>query len=79
MIKIVVGQNMMKKTVEADETVATVRSVLEDAGMDPNATFHLDGDVVTADMMGKTFLELGRMDSAATYFLSSVTKADSAC
>ena len=46
--------------------------------MNPNATFHLDGDVVTSDMLDKTFMALDRFDSQTPYFLTAVTKADSA-
>ena len=78
MIKVTIGQNMNRKTVEVDESTTTLRSVLESNGMNPNATFHLDGDVVTADMLDKTFMDLDRFDSQTPYFLTAVTKAHSA-
>lgn len=76
MIKVTVGQNLMKKVFnDIDESTMTLRSVLEKAGMNTAATFHLDGDVVTADMMDKTFAANGVYENC---YLVSVTKADSA-
>lgn len=76
MIKVTVGQNMVKKTVDVDESTQTLRSVLEENGMDANRfTFHLDGDTVTRDMLDKTFAENGIYENC---FLVSVSKTDSA-
>ncbi len=76
MIKVTVGQNMVKKTVEVDESTQTLRNVLNDNGMDANRfTFHLNGDAVTQDMLDKTFVENGVYENC---FLVSVSKTDSA-
>lgn len=76
MINVTIGQNMMKKTVSVDESTTTLRSVLEENGMDAGRfTFHLNGDTVTDDMMDKTFAQ---NDVYENCFLTSVTKADSA-
>ncbi len=76
MIKVTIGQNMVKKSVEVDESTATLRSVLENNGMDANRfTFHLNGDAVTSDMMDKTFVQNGVYEDC---FLVSVSKTDSA-
>lgn len=75
MIKVTIGQNMIRKTVEIDESTTTLRSALENAGMNTSATFWLDSDVVTPPMMEKTFAECGVYDNC---YLTSVTKADSA-
>lgn len=76
MINVTIGQNLMKKTVSVDESTATLRNVLEENGMDASrATFHLNGDAVTADMMDKTFAQNGIYENC---YLVSVQKADSA-
>lgn len=75
MIKVTIGQNMMRKTVEVDESTTTLRSALESAGMNTAATFWLDADVVTPPMMDQTFAACGVYDNCN---LTSVTKADSA-
>lgn len=67
---------MMKKTVEVDESTATLRSALEENGMDAgSSTFHLNGDTVTGDMLDRTFAENNIYEDC---YLTSVTKADSA-
>mgnify|MGYP005769727875 FL=1 len=76
MIKVTVGSNMNRRTVEVDESTTTLRSVLDNAGIDyTRFTVHLDGDTVTSDKLDKTFAENGVMDNC---FLVSVSKTDSA-
>lgn len=76
MINVTVGSNMNRRTVSVDESTTTLRSVLENNGIDYNRfTVHLDGDPVTNDKLDKTFAENGVFDNC---FLVSVSKTDSA-
>ena len=78
MIKVTVGMNLVRRPAkEVDESTTTLRSVLDEAGIDyARQTVHLNGDTVTADMLDKTFAANGIYEDC---FLASVTKADSAC
>lgn len=76
MINVTIGSNMSRRTVTVDESTTTLRSVLDQNGLDYNRfTFHLDGDTVTADKLDKTFAENGVFENC---FLVSVSKTDSA-
>lgn len=76
MINITVGQNAMKRTISVDESTTTIREALDTCGMDASrTTFHLNADVVTGDMLDKTFAQC---DVYENCFLTAVVKADSA-
>lgn len=76
MINVTIGSNMSRRTVAVDESTTTLRSVLDQNGLDYNRfTVHLDGDTVTADKLDKTFAENGVFENC---FLVSVSKTDSA-
>lgn len=76
MIKVNVSSNFVSNTFEVDESTTTVRSVLDQAGIDYNRFQVLLGaQVVTPDKRDKTFVQLGVYEDC---FLSSTTKADSA-
>lgn len=76
MIKVNVSSNFVSNTFEVDESTTTVRSVLDQAGVDYNRFQVLLGaQVVTPDKRDKTFVQLGVYDDC---FLSTTTKADSA-
>lgn len=76
MINVTIGSNMSRRTVTVDESTTTLRSVLDENGLDYNRfTVHLDGDTVTADKLDKTFAENGVFENC---FLVSVSKTDSA-
>lgn len=76
MINVTIGSNMSRRTVTVDESTTTLRSVLDQNGLDYNRfTVHLDGDTVTADKLDKTFAENGVFENC---FLVSVSKTDSA-
>lgn len=76
MIKVTVGSNFNQKVVEVDESVDTVRKVLDDNHIDYNRfTVFLTGDVVRTDMLDKTFAQNGVYEDC---YLVTTTKADSA-
>lgn len=76
MIKVTVGINLNRETVEVDESTTTIRSVLDNNGIDYNRYMvNLNGDVVSSANIDKTFAEAGVYSDC---FLTSVTKADSA-
>jgi hypothetical protein len=78
MIKVFVGSNLSRESVTVDETSTTLRSVMDDKGVDYNRfTCHLNGDTVSASDLDKTFADCG-MKNDDTCYLVSVTKADSA-
>lgn len=77
MIKVTVGSNFTQKVFEnVDESTATVRSILDQGGVDYNRfTVHMNGDVVTSDKLDRTFAQNGVYEDC---YLMSTTKADSA-
>lgn len=75
MIKVVVGNNVRRETVIV-ESSATLRSVLEDAGVDyTRGTMHLDGASLNPGDLDKTFEEFGIAEKC---FLLNVVKTDNA-
>lgn len=73
MLKIVVGNNVRRETVIV-ESSATLRSVLEDAGVDyTRGTMHLDGASLNPGDLDKTFEEFGIAEKC---FLLNVVKTD---
>ena len=76
MIKVNVSSNFVSNTYEVDESTTTVRSVLDQAGIDYNRFQVLLGaQTVTKTKLYQTFVQLGVYDDC---FLSTTTKADSA-
>ena len=77
MIKVNVSSNFVSNTYEVNESTTTVRSVLDQAGIDYNRFQVLLGaQTVTKAKLDQTFVQLGVYDDC---FLSTTTKADSAC
>lgn len=78
MIKVTIHTNSVRKPVEnVDPSTRTIRSVLDEAGVDYNRfQVHYYGDVITAQDLDKTLAEYGIYEDCS---FSSVTKADSAC
>lgn len=75
MIKVVVGNNVKRETAIVDST-ATLRSVLEDAGIDyTKGVMHLDGSSLAPGDLDKTFANFGITEKC---FLLNVVKADNA-
>lgn len=75
MVKITVGNNMKKETVIV-ESSTTLRSVLEDAGIDyTRGNTNLDGCFLSPGDLDKTFADFGIRDKA---FLLNVVKTDNA-
>ncbi len=75
MIKVIVGNNVKRETVIVDSG-STLRSVLEDAGVDySRGTMHLDGASLNPGDLSKTFAQMGITDKC---FLLNVVKADNA-
>lgn len=75
MVKVVVGNNVKRETVIVDSS-ATLRSVLEDAGIDyTRGVMHLDGSSLNPGDLDKTFAQLGIGEKC---FLLNVVKADNA-
>ncbi len=75
MIKVTVGNNVKRETVIVDSS-ATLRKVLEDAGVDyTKGTMHLDGASLQPGDLDKTFGQFGITEKA---FLLNVVKADNA-
>lgn len=75
MVKVVVGNNVKRETVIVDSG-STLRSVLEDAGVDySRGTMHLDGASLNPGDLSKTFAQMGITDKC---FLLNVVKADNA-
>lgn len=76
MIKVNVSSNFVSDTYKVDESTTTVRSVLDQAGIDYNRFQVLLGaQAVTKTKLDQTFVQLGVYDDC---FLSTTTKADSA-
>lgn len=75
MIKVVVGNNVKRETVIVDAGT-TLRTVLEDAGVDyTRGTMHLDGASLNPGDLDKSFDTLGITERC---FLLNVVKADNA-
>ncbi len=73
MLKVCVGNNVKRENVIVDSTV-TLRSVLEDAGIDyTRGTMHLDGSTLQPGDLDKTFADFGIAEKC---FLLNVVKAD---
>lgn len=76
MIKITVGNTLKREVVLKDEATTTLRSVLEEAGVDyTKGTTTLDGATLQPGSLDKTFKEFG---ITTTCFLLNVVKADNA-
>lgn len=75
MVKVVVGNNVKRESVIVDSS-ATLRTVLEDAGIDyTRGVMHLDGSSLQAGDLDKTFADFGITEKC---FLLNVVKADNA-
>lgn len=75
MVKVVVGNNVKRESVIVDSDT-TLRSVLEDAGIDyTRGVMHLDGSSLQAGDLDKTFDDFGITEKC---FLLNVVKADNA-
>ena len=75
MIKVVVGNNVKRETVIVDANT-TLRTVLEDAGVDyTRGVMHLDGSSLNPGDLDKTFASLGITEKC---YLLNVVKADNA-
>lgn len=75
MVKVVVGNNVKRESVIVDSST-TLRSVLEDAGIDyTRGVMHLDGSSLMAGDLDKTFADFGIAEKC---FLLNVVKADNA-
>jgi hypothetical protein len=75
MIKVIVGNNVKRDTVIVDST-ATLRGVLEDAGVDySSGMMHLDGSSLNPGDLDKSFASFGITDKC---YLLNVVKADNA-
>lgn len=75
MVKVTVGNNVKRSTTIVDNNT-TLRSVLEDAGVDyTRGVMHLDGASLQPGDLDKTFADFG---IAETCFLLNVVKADNA-
>lgn len=75
MLKVVVGNNVKRETVIVEKS-ATLRSVLEDVGIDyaNRGVLHLDGATLNPGDLDKTFEQLGIIEKC---YLLQVVKADS--
>lgn len=78
MIKVTISTNSIRKVIEnVDPATRTLRSVFDEAGLDyTTKQIHFYGDVVTRDMLDKTFVQNDIYEDA---MFSAVVKADSAC
>lgn len=75
MVKVVVGNNVKRETVIVD-SATTLRTVLEDAGIDyTKGVMHLDGSSLNPGDLDKTFDQFGITEKC---FLLNVVKADNA-
>lgn len=75
MVKVTVGNNVKRESVIVDAST-TLRSVLENAGVDyTKGTTHLDGASLTPGDLDKSFAQLGVTEKC---FLLNVVKADNA-
>lgn len=75
MVKVTVGNNVKRESVIVDAST-TLRSVLENAGVDyTKGTTHLDGASLNPGDLDKSFQQLGVTEKC---FLLNVVKADNA-
>ena len=75
MIKVTVGNNVKRESVIVEATT-TLRSVLEEAGVDyTKGVMHLDGSSLNAGDLDRTFEDFGIAEKC---FLLNVVKADNA-
>lgn len=75
MIKVTVGNNVKRQAVIIEDTT-TLRTVLEDVGIDyTRGVMHLDGSSLQPGDLDKTFADFGITDKC---FLLNVVKADNA-
>lgn len=75
MIKVTVGNNLKRETVIVDSG-ATLRNVLEEAGVDyTRGITTLDGATLAAGDLDKSFADFGIVERT---FLLNVVKADNA-
>ena len=75
MIKVIVGNNVKRETLIVDSTT-TLRTVLEDAGIDyTRGVMHLDGSSLNPGDLDKTFAQHGITEKC---FLLNVVKTDNA-
>lgn len=75
MVKVVVGNNVKRETAIVD-SATTLRTVLEDAGIDyTKGVMHLDGSSLNPGDLDKTFAQFGITEKC---FLLNVVKADNA-
>lgn len=75
MIKVTVGNNLKRESVIVEEST-TLRTVLENAGVDyTKGQMHLDGVTLQAGELDKTFAAMGITEKC---FLLNVVKADNA-
>lgn len=75
MIKVTVGNNVKRESVIV-ESSATLRSVLENAGIDyTRGVMHLDGSSLQAGDLDRTFASFNITEKC---FLLNVVKADNA-
>lgn len=73
MIKVVVGNNVKRESVIVNEDT-TLRTVLEDAGVDyTRGVMHLDGSSLAPGDLDKTFTAMGITEKC---YLLNVVKAD---
>ena len=77
MINVAVKTNTVRRTVSADIT-ATPRSVFEDLGVDISTSMiNLNGVMVDASNVNKSFEGLG-VEDGTTAYLNAIVKADGA-
>lgn len=75
MIKVTVGNNVKREAVLVEKT-STLRSVLEENGIDyTRGVMHLDGSSLNPGDLDKTFEQMGITEKC---FLLNVVKADNA-
>ena len=75
MVKVVVGNNVKRETVIVDSST-TLRTVLEDAGIDyTRGVMHLDGSSLNPGDLDKTFADFGVTEKC---YLLNVVKSDNA-
>lgn len=75
MVKVTVGNNVKRESVIVDGST-TLRTVLEDAGIDyTKGVMHLDGSSLNPGDLDKTFESFGITEKC---FLLNVVKADNA-
>lgn len=75
MIKVTVGNNVKRESVIV-ESSRTLRTVIEDAGIDyTRGVMHLDGSSLAAGDLDKSFSDFGITEKC---FLLNVVKADNA-